>query len=201
MRITGGNLRRRALQGPPESAPSRPMPDRVKEALCNILRGHFEDATVFDAFAGVGTMGLEAVSRGAARVVMVEKDKRVAAILRKNIEDFGVVDRCEVFVGDALGAGALARCPSPVHLAFFDPPYVLMKDGARRATVLAQVEQVVARLDPDGFAVLRSPWPLRDADLTLAGAIGPETHEYGGMALHLYMRQAPAPAGATPNGD
>ncbi|MFG0275570.1 MAG: RsmD family RNA methyltransferase [Phycisphaerales bacterium] len=195
MRITGGELKRRLLEGPPDTAASRPMPDRVKEALCNILRGHFEDATVFDAFAGVGTMGLEAVSRGAARVVMVEKDKRVAAALRRNIDAFGVADRCEVVVGDALGAGALARCPSPVHLAFFDPPYVLMQDGARRRRVLAQVEQVVARLDPAGFAVVRTPWPLRGAELALPGAAGPETHEYGGMALHLYMR-----APGTPNG-
>lgn len=188
MRITGGELKRRILDGPPDAAVSRPMPDRVKEAMCNILRGHFEGAAVFDAFAGVGTTGLEAVSRGAERVVMVEKDKRIASILKRNIEKFGVGDRCEVVTGDALGPGALARCPSPAHLAFFDPPYALMKDPARRDRVLAQVRAVIGRLDPEGFVVLRSPWPLRDADLTIEGARGPETHEYGSMALHFYMR-------------
>jgi len=191
MRITGGEFKRRILDGPPDAAVSRPMPDRVKEALCNILRGHFEGAAVFDAFAGVGTTGLEAVSRGAGRVVMVEKDKRIASILKRNIEKFGVSDRCEVVVGDALGPGALARCPSPAHLAFFDPPYALMTDPARRGRVLGQVGAVVGRLDAGGFAVLRSPWPLREADLTIAGARGPETHEYGSMALHLYMRGTP----------
>lgn len=171
------------------------MPDRVKEAMCNILRGHFEGASVFDAFAGVGTTGLEAVSRGAARVVMVEKDTRVARALRENIESLGVEDRCEVVVGDALGPGALARCPSPVHLAFFDPPYALMQDEPRRRRVLEQVQRVVQRLDEGGFCVLRAPWPLRDADLNLPGVVGPETHRYGSMALHIY---APAVAGQPP---
>lgn len=187
MRIIGGQFKRRVLESPPDDAPSRPMPDRVKEALCNILRGHFEGATVFEAFAGVGTMGLEAASRGAARVVMVEKDKRVAAALRRNIDALAIAERCEVVVGDALGAGALARCPAPVHLIFFDPPYALMREPERRRRVLEQFARAGARLDPEGFAILRAPWPLEGVDLAIPGARGPETHVYASMALHLYM--------------
>ena len=68
----------------------------------------------------------------------------------------GAGERCEVVVGDALGAGALARCPDPVHLIFFDPPYALMRDGERRRRVLEQLARVMGRLDPGGFAALRA---------------------------------------------
>jgi 16S rRNA (guanine(966)-N(2))-methyltransferase RsmD len=132
----------------------------VKESLFGLLRGHCEGANVFDGFAGTGALGLEAVSRGAARCVLVEQDKSIAAILTRNVEMLGVKDRCEVVVGDALGAGALARAPRPLTLAFLDPPYPVVQEpvGFRRA--MAQLEKLVELLSPDGFAVLRTPWPL-----------------------------------------
>jgi 16S rRNA G966 N2-methylase RsmD len=136
------------------------MPDRVRESVFSILRGHTEDAAVFDGFAGTGSIGLEAVSRGASRCVLVEKDRRVADLLRRNIETLGVQDRCELVVGDALGAGALARCPSPAHLVFFDPPYALIDDPTGWRRVKAQFEALVRKLDDTGFAVLRTRWPF-----------------------------------------
>lgn len=265
MRIIAGEFRSRQLVTPADSEVTRPIPDRVKESLFAILRGHTEGATVFDAFSGTGAIGLEAISRGAARCVMVEKDKRIAAILQKNIDNLGVRDRAELVIGDALGPGALARCPRPVKLVFLDPPYPLVRDPLGFKRIMAQLGQLVQRLDPEGYAVLRTPWPfflevaeagpavdeekprkerrvkerdraLRDpelaerwsrrseraatppadepaddeeagpddmtvhetkarpevqrmeASLEVAGARGPETHVYGGMALHLYMR-------------
>jgi 16S rRNA (guanine(966)-N(2))-methyltransferase RsmD len=197
MRIIAGQFKRRKLTPPPDAAVSRPMPDRVKEAVFNLLRGHFEGEAVFDAFAGVGTMGLEAASRGASRVVMVEKDRKISGILKKNAEAIGKPDAVEVVVGDALGSGALSRCPDPVHVVFFDPPYPLVSDPARRDRTLRQFGALVQRLDDRGFAVLRTPWPLADpveggspqeVSLDIHGAAGPETHVYGSMAIHLYMR-------------
>jgi 16S rRNA (guanine966-N2)-methyltransferase len=197
MRIIAGQFKRRRLTPPPDAAVSRPMPDRVKEAVFNLLRGHFEGETVFDAFAGVGTIGLEALSRGASRVVMVEKDRKISNILKKNVEAIGGPDAAEIVVGDALGSGALSRCPTPVHLIFFDPPYPLVSDPARRDRTLRQFAALVQRLDDAGFAVLRTPWPLLDqpeggapqqVSLDIEGAAGPETHAYGSMAVHLYMK-------------
>src|SRR6185436_5598593 len=104
-----------------------------------LLRGHCEGASVFDAFSGTGAIGLEAVSRGASRCVLVEKDRDAAAMLKANIESLGAADRCELVIGDALGAGAMARCPRPVHLAFFDPPYPLIRDPIGWKRVRAQV--------------------------------------------------------------
>lgn len=181
------------------------MPDRVKEAVFNLLRGHVEGEAVCDAFAGVGTMGLEAVSRGASRVVMIEKDRKIAEILRGNLEMLGNPPGAEVVCGDALGTATLARCPQPAHLVFFDPPYVLVTDPGRRGRTLRQLAMLIDRLDESGYAVLRTPWPLVDraspesepveVDLALANALGPETHVYGSMAVHLYMRHLPRALG------
>jgi len=193
MRIIAGQFKRRRLTPPPDASVSRPMPDRVKEAVFNLLRGHAEDAAVMDAFAGVGTMGLEALSRGASRVVMVEKDRSIARILERNLAALGDPGGVEIVVGDALGSGALSRCPNPVHLVFFDPPYPLVEDPARRERTLHALAGYIARLDGTGYAVLRTPWPLtdegREVPLELPGAVGPETHPYGSMAVHLYMRR------------
>ncbi len=139
------------------------MPDRVRESLFGLLRGHTEGAAVFDAFAGTGSIGLEAVSRGASRCVMVERDRRVADTLERNVRELGAEDRCEVVVGDALGAGALAACPMPVHLVFFDPPYALVEDAAGWQRARSQFMRLVDRLDETGYAVLRTPWPFLHA--------------------------------------
>lgn len=160
MRIIAGELRHRLLAAPPDSGTTRPIPDRVKESIFSLLRGHFEGANVFDGFSGVGTIGLECVSRGAEHVVLVEQDKKVAEYLRRNVESMGVLERCEVVVGDALGVGGVARARHPLNLAFLDPPYRLVEEPVGFARVMAQLSRLVEMLDPAGFAVLRTPWPL-----------------------------------------
>lgn len=160
MRIIAGEFKKRRLQGPPDDSVTRPIPDQVKESLFNILRGHCQDGAAFDCFAGTGSIGLEALSRGCPRCVFVERDRRIAEILRANIEHCGAGDRAEVVVGDALGAGALSRCPRPVHLVFFDPPYPLVRQEASWKRVKEQFSRAVALLDDTGYAVLRTPWPF-----------------------------------------
>lgn len=214
IRITGGTFRSRLLRSPPGTSKTRPLPDRVRIALFNLLRGHFEGQRFLDAFAGTGVFGLECLSRGGERCVFIEKDKEVAAILKQNIEALGAGDRAEVVIGDALGAAALARCPRPVHLVSFDPPYSMMRDAVHRRRILDQFCRCIELLDGDGFAMLRTPWPLLDVapggqatreapaiDLTLRNAVGPEIHVYGNTALHLYMKRRVQPeAGASDAG-
>jgi 16S rRNA (guanine(966)-N(2))-methyltransferase RsmD len=161
MRIIAGEFRSRKLHTPPDDSITRPIPDRVKESLFGLLRGHCEGANVFDGFAGTGAIGLEVISRGGARCVFIEQDKNIAAILARNVEMLGTQDRCEVVVGDALGAGALARAPRPLTLAFLDPPYPLIQEPIGLRRVMAQLGNLVELLSPDGFAVLRTTWPLR----------------------------------------
>lgn len=167
MRIIAGRYRSRKLLSPPAGSTTRPIPDRVKESLFGILRGNVEGASVLDVFAGTGAIGLEAISRGAARCVFVERDKRVAEMLRANIRTLGCGDQCEVVVGDALGLSILARAPRPVDLIFFDPPYPMVLDampGGGWERVRGQFSRLIDLLSDDGFAVLRTPWPFLHPD-------------------------------------
>ncbi len=161
MRIIAGEFRRRVLATPADAETTRPIPDRVKESLFGLLRGHCEGATVFDGFAGTGAIGLEAISRGASHCVCVERDRHVGEILKRNVQSLGVEDRCDVVIGDALGPGALARASRPLKLAFLDPPYPLVEDPIGFRRVMTQLGSLIDLLSPDGYAVLRTPWPLR----------------------------------------
>ena len=201
MRIIGGQYKRRRLLPLPKGVVARPIPDQVREAVFNLLRGHFEHETVLDLFSGTGAFALEAVSRGAARAVCVEKDPRMARTLEQNAEALGCADRVEVASADALGAAALSRCPRGVHIVFADPPYAMVRDPDQWTRVRTQFERLLGLLDDTGYAILRTPWPFyhileedgsegsrRDVDLAMAGGVGPETHAYGSTAVHLYMK-------------
>lgn len=181
MRIIAGEFKSRKIYSPPDDAQTRPIPDRVKESLFSLLRGHFEGVEVFDAFSGTGTIGLEAVSRGASRVVFIEKDREVVASLKANIDLLGCAERCEVFTGDALGPGALSRCPSPAHLIFLDPPYAMIERPASRARVFDQAARLAQRLDDSGYLILRTPWPAMDKPDPAPGEAGgaPEPERRG----------------------
>ncbi|HZW10594.1 MAG TPA: RsmD family RNA methyltransferase [Phycisphaerales bacterium] len=160
LRIIGGELRRRLIHTPPDAETTRPMPDRVRESVFNLLRGHTEDVEVFDAFAGSGAIGFEALSRGARHVIFVERERRVAALIERTATELGVLDRCEIVVGDTLGAAAVARCPEGVHLVFFDPPYPIVRDPRQWPRVRDQFGRLIQRLDASGYGILRTPWPF-----------------------------------------
>ncbi len=176
MRIISGRHKGKKLIGPPDARTTRPIPDRVKMSLFNLLRGHFEGASVVDLFAGTGSIGLEAWSRGADRVFMVEKDRGIARVLGRNVEGLGSPPACEVFIGDALGPAVLSRCPEPIDLLFADPPYALVRDPAGWARFKERFGQLIGRMTFEGFAALRTPWPfLHRADAVAAASSGRDT--------------------------
>lgn len=179
IRIIGGEYRSRRLIEPGPSEASRPYQARVREAVCNLLRGWFTDARVLDLFAGVGTMGLEAVSRGATDAVLVEKSRDTFRKLQANIDALGCGDRARAVCGDALSPHIAAQAPRPVDLLFADPPYGLMTDERSRRRVLMQVAALESVMARPSLAVLRSPIGPPDADLVLPGWNGPEVHRYG----------------------
>ncbi len=122
LRIIGGEYRRRLL--PVLDSPGlRPTPDRVRETLFNWLALDTPGARVLDLFAGSGALGLEALSRGAASAVFVERDLRVAQALGANLELLGAALRGRVQVGDALAFLASPPPASLFTLAFLDPPF------------------------------------------------------------------------------
>jgi 16S rRNA (guanine966-N2)-methyltransferase len=121
MRIIAGEFRGRRLVRPDDPR-VRPITDRLKESWFGVLGERVRDATVVDLFAGSGALGLEALSRGAARVEFVEFSERSLAAIRTNIETLKVDDRVGVRRGDALRvARSLAERAFDVALA--DPPF------------------------------------------------------------------------------
>lgn len=123
MRVIAGSARGRRLAAPPGEG-TRPTADRVREALFSILGPPPAGAVVLDLFAGAGTLGIEALSRGAERAVFVDHARAAARVLRKNLEDLGLADRAEVHVGDATRfARRFEREGRSFSWIFLDPPY------------------------------------------------------------------------------
>jgi 16S rRNA (guanine966-N2)-methyltransferase len=152
VRIIAGEFRGRRIEAPPGLA-TRPMLDRVREALFSTLQPWLRDAVVLDLFAGSGSLGLEALSRGAGTVRFVERGAPALTALRKNIETLRAGNRVEVKVGDALNPSSWL--PS-VDVAFLDPPYALIEES--RARVLGALATLVtSHLAADGIAVLHVP--------------------------------------------
>lgn len=190
MRIIAGEFRSRRLASPPESLPTRPITDRVKEAMFNLLRGHFEEQAVVDCFAGSGSIGLEAISRGAAHCLFVEQSRVCAKTLAANIEALGVKDRSDLVIGDALSPTLLVRIRQQPHVIFLDPPYALAEDETQWPRLFEQMVRLAEHMDPEGYLVLRTAWPLEGVALEHARIVGPETHDYNTMAVHLYQPNA-----------
>lgn len=120
VRIVGGEFRRRVLRFP-DSEGLRPTPDRVRETLFNWLGQELDGRHCLDLFAGSGALGFEAASRGAERVVMVEKAPRVLAALQENHSSLHKPATIEIVRADALQY--LASTTGKFDLIFLDPPY------------------------------------------------------------------------------
>ena len=145
LRIIGGEWRSRRLSFPDVSG-LRPTPDRVRETLFNWLQWQVPNARCLDLFAGSGALGLEALSRGAASVVMVEKHPTAVKALRDNIALLGA-NRVQLVHDDAFRY--LQRETDAFDLIFLDPPF-------RKDWLESVLEQIVTRalLKPDGMIYL-----------------------------------------------
>ena len=123
MRIIAGNFRGRKLVSP-KNSPIRPTSDRVKEALFNMIGPKIPGSRVLDLFAGTGSLGLEAISRGAEYAVFVEKNAVSVKTLNENIWLLNIREDCEIIMADAVDA--LSRLDAKnitFDIVFVDPPY------------------------------------------------------------------------------
>ena len=129
MRVIAGRLGGRHLTAPRGRSTTRPTSDRVREALFSML-GELRQAVVLDLFAGTGALGIEALSRGAGRVVFVERDAAALDALRANLARLELdVPEAEVRAGDARAALRAARGRRETYdLVFVDPPYEQTRD-------------------------------------------------------------------------
>lgn len=154
VRIIGGDWRGRRL-AVPDRPGLRPTGDRARETLFNWLQGRVAGRRVADLFAGSGALGLEAASRGAARVDSIEFDRELAAALRAAIADWPGSDRVHVHAGDALAW--LERLDATLDLVFVDPPFA---DGLQGRVLDALLRP--GRLSTDAAVYVESP--RREAD-------------------------------------
>ncbi|MBD3335536.1 MAG: 16S rRNA (guanine(966)-N(2))-methyltransferase RsmD [Candidatus Eisenbacteria bacterium] len=121
IRLSGGELRGRRLRTV-RGRRCRPSQGRLREALFSRLGGRVRGARVLDLFAGSGALGLEALSRGAARAIFVERDRRMAHYLRENLAACGVTDRTDLWVRPVAAALPLLSAQG-FDLVLADPPY------------------------------------------------------------------------------
>jgi 16S rRNA (guanine966-N2)-methyltransferase len=128
MRIIAGTYRGRILTGPRDLS-VRPTTDRAKQTIFDILtnRIDFEGLKVLDLFAGTGSLGLEAISRGAASVTFVDSSRDALALLKKNVTALQCDDRCTLYQADVFWY--LKNTQAQYDVAFVDPPYRLEKIG------------------------------------------------------------------------
>jgi 16S rRNA (guanine966-N2)-methyltransferase len=149
MRVIAGSARGRQLVAPRGSG-TRPITDRVKETLFGIIGERVIDATVLDLYAGSGAIGIEALSRGAARCDFVEQDRRAVAAIRQNLAHAGLAGRGSVHAMDVLRY--LERPAGDRYgLIFVDPPY-------EERAILAPLERLADRLAPAAAVVVKHHW-------------------------------------------
>ena len=156
MRILAGQYKGRKLLAPTGRA-TRPITAAVKKSLFGMLGGHVIDATVVDLYCGTGTLGLEALSRGARCCCFADRDRVVVAKLRRNIATLAVDDRSTVWPGDISVRLTrwLAELGEPVDLVFVDPPYALVREWDWSRAVVTIFSPLADRLSADGILVFR----------------------------------------------
>jgi 16S rRNA (guanine966-N2)-methyltransferase len=167
MRVIGGEFRSRRLKTIPGLA-TRPTPDRLREALFNVLAPRIAGTVFLDAYAGTGAVGIEALSRGAARCIFLERSRRAVEAIRENLHALGIENRAQVVSGAALAKLA----GQPADIAFLDPPYEMQ---AEYAAALGQVQaplvivQHSIRFDPgETHGVLKRTRLLKQGDNALS---------------------------------
>ncbi len=211
MRVVAGRFRGRGLEAPPGRT-TRPITDRVKENLFNILGHRFAEPgalpplDVLDLFSGPGSLGIEALSRGARSCVFVERDRAALQALRTNLTTLGLQSETRIVAENAW----TMRPPRRAHavadpataapqsagfgLVFLDPPYREATDVLRIADVL---ERLTPTLVPEGVIVFRHEVHTpRPPEQTLRGLRYVDERVYGHMRLVFI---GPASGAKSPN--
>ena len=168
----------RRLEALPGTEITRPTMDQVKEAMFSIVQFDLPGARVLDLYAGSGQLGIEALSRGAARCVFLDESREAVSIVMRNCKACGVFDRSRVNIGEA--ARFLSACREQFDLVLLDPPF----RGGTLEKILPAVEKCVA---PGGIVLCESETgivlPAQAGSLTLQ-----KQYKYGKVLLWKYTK-------------
>jgi len=158
MRIIAG-LKRGMKLLPPAGRDTRPITDRVKESLFSVLYKYdvIEDCVVSDIFCGTGSLGLEALSRGAKWATFIDKDRKVIQTLNKNISKAGFEDRSKVITANAFKVGSPGTVDDEkCDLVFIDPPYVMSTDPSAQSQLGRLLEIVCDQIKDTAIVCVRT---------------------------------------------
>ena len=189
MRIIAGSKRGMKLLSP-KTQVSRPITDRVKESLFSVLYKYDlpSGAVVADLFCGVGSLGLEALSRGAGFVTFVEQDPEITSVLRKNIEKADFVKESKVIRTNAFKIGvSLNPDRQKYDLVFVDPPYAATMDVQDGSALSGLLDLLGAQVAGDGIVIVRTTQKV-----SLLDRYGQfrmiERHRWGTMAVTILQK-------------
>jgi 16S rRNA (guanine966-N2)-methyltransferase len=184
MRVIAGSAKGTPLQAVPGSG-TRPISDRVKESLFNILGAEVEGARVLDLFAGTGSVGIEALSRGAEEATFVEKHPKAVSVIRANLQRTRLQGRATVVQNDVFRF--LAGPPTPFDLVYIAPPQY---QGLWLRALLA-IDASLGWLDAAGLVVVQIfPKELEAVPLTTLRTA--DQRQYGSTLLSFYEPLEPS---------
>ena len=156
---------------------THPMGERIRNAMFNKIAAELDGTSVLDAFAGSGSLGLEALSRGATKVTFVEKDRIAQKIIENNIKLLGVEEQSSLV--KATVSSWISTDQEQFDVIFADPPY--------HDPQLSTVKQLFSLLKPNGLMVLS--YPGRGEMLTETGVVVVDNRSYGNAALAFYRKE------------
>ncbi|MGI6376591.1 MAG: 16S rRNA (guanine(966)-N(2))-methyltransferase RsmD [Anaerolineae bacterium] len=194
MRVIAGSAKGRKLLSVPGEG-TRPITDRVKESLFDIIGAEIEGATLLDLFAGTGSVGIEALSRGARHVVMIDKAHQAVQVLRKNLTLTGLADGATVVKGDAFRYLADPAAQRGFEYIYVAPPQY--QDLWARALLALDEHDLLA---DDGVIIVQIH-PKEARPLTLQRYHLARERRYGSTLLQFWLRRQPEDAHEPEPGD
>jgi 16S rRNA (guanine966-N2)-methyltransferase len=187
MRIIAGTHRGRKLLAP-DTDETRPITDRVKQSLFDVLMPRMDDARVLDVFAGTGSMGLESLSRGARHATFFESGRSPLRLLRQNIDSLGFSDRSTIMPVDVFKWSPKPKIAEAADLIFLDPPYRFLTEQAHELQTLA--DTLAAILSPEGIVLFRHD---TSDSLSLPPLLPYDRREYGSMTIEFLAATRTSP--------
>ncbi|MGM0509173.1 MAG: 16S rRNA (guanine(966)-N(2))-methyltransferase RsmD [Fusobacteriota bacterium] len=183
MRIISGTAKNQEIKSLNTNS-VRPTTSRMREALFSILRNYINDAIFLDLYSGTGAVGLEALSRGAQEVIMIEQDGRVLGNIIENINNLGFQDRCRAYKNNVnRGIEILAKKREEFDIIFMDPPY---KDNLNNETIKKVLDHGILK---KGGILISEHHKKEDMEKEFEDIVQVDEKEYGDKQFTFYIRR------------
>jgi 16S rRNA (guanine(966)-N(2))-methyltransferase RsmD len=182
MRIIAGSAKGKVIKCR-DGFDTRPTTDRVKESLFSIIAPYIGDARVLDLFSGTGNLALEAISRGAKKAVMIERDKEALRMIIQNVNNLGFEDQCRAYKNETLRAlDILGKKREKFDIIFLDPPY---KDNVCTKVIKKIADTGILA---EGGLIIAEHHILEDMEETIGEFKKADERRYGKKELTFYTR-------------